>query len=152
VKNRLVDNEPVMKSSSIVRPLIPIVGLALTLIDAVAQAPPPARAANADWPTYNGHMSGNRFSPLDQINTSTVERLAPKWMFTIQNTPRALQVTPLVIDGVMYVTSVNEAFALDARVGRRRRQRNQSRRGGARQSPLHGHRQRAPHRAQPRQG
>src|SRR5262245_50858308 len=77
-----------------------------------------ARPKPGSWPTYNGNVSGNRFSPLDQINTSTVERLAPKWMFTVQNTPRALQVTPVVIDGVMYVTSVNEAFALDARGGR----------------------------------
>jgi alcohol dehydrogenase (cytochrome c) len=70
------------------------------------------------WPTYHGNLSGNRFSPLDQINTSNVLRLAPKWMFTIQGAPRALQVTPVVVDGVMYVTSVNEAYALNARSGR----------------------------------
>jgi glucose dehydrogenase len=39
-------------------------------------------------------------------------------MFTIQGAPRALQMTPVVVDGVMYVTSVNEAYALDARSGR----------------------------------
>src|SRR5256885_17130134 len=39
-------------------------------------------------------------------------------MFTIEKAPRALQTTPLVVDGVMYVTSVNEAYALDARSGR----------------------------------
>ncbi len=70
------------------------------------------------WPTYHGNQSGNRFSPLNQINTGNVERLAPKWMFTIPGAPRALQVTPVVVDGVMYVTSVNEAYALDARSGR----------------------------------
>jgi len=70
------------------------------------------------WPTYHGNLSGNRFSPLDQINAGNVQRLAPKWMFTIPGAPRALQVTPLVVDGVMYVTSVNEAYALDARSGR----------------------------------
>ena len=70
------------------------------------------------WPTYDGNMSGNRFSPLNQINTSNVERLAPKWMFTIPGAPRPLQVTPVVVEGVMYVTSVNEAYALDARSGR----------------------------------
>src|SRR5512139_1582961 len=86
-------------------------------VAAVGAQAPPASRASTDWPTYNGHVSGNRFSPLDQINASTVQRLAPRWMFTIQNTPRALQVTPVVIDGVMYVTSVNEAFALDARTG-----------------------------------
>ena len=70
------------------------------------------------WPTYDGNQSGNRFSPLDQINATNVQHLAPKWMFTISGAPRALQVTPLVVDGVMYVTSVNEAYGLDARSGR----------------------------------
>ena len=77
-----------------------------------------ARPKPGTWPTYDGNLDGNRFSPLDQINVSTVQRLAPKWMFTIQGAPRALEVTPLVVDGVMYVTSANEAYALDARSGR----------------------------------
>jgi PQQ-dependent dehydrogenase (methanol/ethanol family) len=70
------------------------------------------------WPTYHGNLSGNRFSPLKQINTANVEHLAPQWMFSIPGAPRALEVTPVVVDGVMYVTSVNEAYALDARSGR----------------------------------
>ena len=77
-----------------------------------------ARPAPGAWPTYHGNLSGNRFSPLDQINATTIHSLAPKWMFTIQEAPRALQMTPIVVDGVMYVTSVNEAYALDARSGR----------------------------------
>src|SRR5204863_1823907 len=67
------------------------------------------------WPTYHGNVSGNRFSPLDQINAGNVEKLSPAWMFSIAGAPRALEMTPVVVDGVMYVTSVNEAFALDAR-------------------------------------
>jgi alcohol dehydrogenase (cytochrome c) len=70
------------------------------------------------WPTYDGNLSGNRFSPLDQIQASNVNRLAPKWMFTLPGVRRSLQGTPIVVDGVMYVTSVNEAYALDARSGR----------------------------------
>ena len=70
------------------------------------------------WPSYDGNLSGNRFSPLDQINAGNVEHLAPAWMFTLAGAPRALEVTPVVADGVMYVTSVNEAYALDARSGR----------------------------------
>jgi len=77
-----------------------------------------ARPKPGAWPTYHGNLSGNRFSSLDQINTTTVQRLAPKWMFAIPGAPRALQVTPVVVDDVMYVTSVNEAYALDARSGR----------------------------------
>ena len=70
------------------------------------------------WPTYDGSPSGNRFSPLTEINTGNVGRLAPKWTFPIPDVARALEVTPVVVDGVMYVTSVNEAYALDARSGR----------------------------------
>jgi alcohol dehydrogenase (cytochrome c) len=77
-----------------------------------------ARPKPGTWPTYDGNQSGNRFSPLAQINTSNVAHLAPKWMFTIAGAPRALQGTPVVVDGVMYVTSVNEAYGLDARSGR----------------------------------
>jgi alcohol dehydrogenase (cytochrome c) len=77
-----------------------------------------ARPGPGTWPTYHGHLDGNRFSELDQINATTIHSLAPKWLFTIQGVPRALQVTPLVVGGVMYVTSVNEAYALDARSGR----------------------------------
>ncbi len=77
-----------------------------------------ARPQAGSWPSYDGSPRANRYSTLDQITTSNVARLAPKWIFTIPGAPRALQVTPVVIDGVMYVTSVNEAYALDARSGR----------------------------------
>ena len=77
-----------------------------------------AKPKPGSWPTYNGDMSGNRFSPLNQINTANVQGLAPQWIFPIPSAPRPLQVTPVVVDGVMYVTSVNEAYALDARNGR----------------------------------
>ncbi len=70
------------------------------------------------WPTYNGNLSGNRFSSLSQINRSNVARLAPQWMFTIAHAPGSLEVTPVVVDGVMYISSVNEAFAVNARNGR----------------------------------
>lgn len=77
-----------------------------------------AKPAPGDWPSYNGAMDGNRFSALDQINSGNIGQLAPKWMFPLAGAPRSLQVTPLVVDGIMYVTSVNEAYALDARTGR----------------------------------
>ena len=77
-----------------------------------------ARPKPGEWPTYHGQLSGNRFSALDQITPANVQRLAPAWMFTIRGAPRDLQVTPVVAGGVMYVTSVNEAYALDARTGR----------------------------------
>jgi alcohol dehydrogenase (cytochrome c) len=62
-------------------------------------------------------LGGNRHSPLGQINAGNVTSLAPRWMFPVPGSQR-LQVTPVVVDGVMYVTTVNEAYALDARNGR----------------------------------
>ncbi|MEO8257967.1 MAG: PQQ-binding-like beta-propeller repeat protein [Acidobacteriota bacterium] len=76
-----------------------------------------AVTSQADWPSYNGQTSGSRYSPLTQITKENASRLAPKWMFSLPNTAR-LQVTPVVADGVMYVTSANECYALDAGSGR----------------------------------
>jgi alcohol dehydrogenase (cytochrome c) len=76
-----------------------------------------AHPQRGDWPTYNGQLGGNRHSPLAQITTENVGRLAPRWIFSIPNA-RRLEVTPVVVDGIMYVTTANQAFALDARSGR----------------------------------
>jgi alcohol dehydrogenase (cytochrome c) len=70
-----------------------------------------------DWPSYDGSDTGNRYSPLEQINTASVKRLAPAWVFPVPGAPR-LEVTPVVVDGVMYITGPNEAYALDATTGR----------------------------------
>jgi alcohol dehydrogenase (cytochrome c) len=73
--------------------------------------------SQTDWPSYNGDTRGDRYSKLDQINRKNVARLAPKWVFTLPNTA-PLQGTPIVFEGVMYVTSANECYALDAGSGR----------------------------------
>jgi alcohol dehydrogenase (cytochrome c) len=73
--------------------------------------------SQADWPTYNGQTNGSRYSQLAQITKSNVARMAPKWIFSLPNTP-PLQVTPVVVGGVMYVTSANQCYALDAGSGR----------------------------------
>ncbi|MEP7363046.1 MAG: PQQ-binding-like beta-propeller repeat protein [Acidobacteriota bacterium] len=77
-----------------------------------------AHPAAGSWPSYHGQLGGNRFSPLDQINKTNIGQLAPKWMFPLPGAPKSLQVTPVVAGGIMYVTSVNEAYALDPRTGR----------------------------------
>ena len=73
--------------------------------------------SQTDWPTYNGQVNGNRYTTLDQIKPANVSRLAPKWVFTLRNTSN-LQGTPIVSEGVMYVTAANECYALDAGSGR----------------------------------
>jgi alcohol dehydrogenase (cytochrome c) len=70
------------------------------------------------WLTYSGTYEGTRYTPLDQINKANVQRLGLQWVF--QTGVRGNhETTPLVIDGVMYVTTPqNHAFALDVRNGR----------------------------------
>ena len=75
-----------------------------------------ARPRPGEWPTYNGLLSANRHSALDRINTRTVSSLVPVWTHDMGG-KRALQMTPLVVDGVMYAAAVNEVRALDARTG-----------------------------------
>ncbi len=68
-----------------------------------------------EWPSYNGNVNGNRDSPLDRINSANVSRLALQWVFPIEYF--GLEATPLVADGIMYVTGPNQVYALDARSG-----------------------------------
>ncbi|MBI3695204.1 MAG: c-type cytochrome, partial [Acidobacteria bacterium] len=75
------------------------------------------RAKPGDWLTYDGKLSGNRYSELSQIHTGTVNRLVLKWASPIPHF--GLEVTPLVADGIMYLSGPNQAYALDALTGRR---------------------------------
>jgi glucose dehydrogenase len=84
-------------------------------------------AAAQEWPSYGNDPGGSRYSPLDQIDRSNVTRLRPAWEFrsgdwsdgTANVTRSAFAATPLVIDGVLYVTTpFNRLFALDAETGK----------------------------------
>jgi alcohol dehydrogenase (cytochrome c) len=66
-----------------------------------------------DWPSYDGNASGNRFSTLTQIDKQNAVRLSPRWIFQVPGVSQ-IENTPLVVGGVMYITSVNECWALDA--------------------------------------
>jgi alcohol dehydrogenase (cytochrome c) len=74
---------------------------------------PPA----ANWISYNGDYSGRRYSSLAEINPGNLAGLRAEWVFHARDSKR-LEVTPLVVDGMMLVTASNDAFALDARTGR----------------------------------
>ena len=74
---------------------------------------PPA----ANWTSYNGDYTGRRYSALRQITATNVGRLRAAWIFHASNSEK-LEVTPVVVRGVMYVTAANDAWALDARTGR----------------------------------
>jgi alcohol dehydrogenase (cytochrome c) len=73
------------------------------------------------WTMYSGDYTGKRHSPLTQITPQNVSRLAPQWAFQADTiaTGRGFESTPLVIDGVIYLTGANgNAWAIDARTGR----------------------------------
>ena len=70
-----------------------------------------------DWPTYSGNVNGNRYSSLSSIDAQNVSSLRPAWIHPLPYF--GLETTPLVIDGVMYVTGPNQVQALDAPYGQR---------------------------------
>jgi alcohol dehydrogenase (cytochrome c) len=70
-----------------------------------------------NWLSYNGDYTGRRYSSLDQINVSNVGKLRAQWVFHAPNSD-SLEATPVVVDGMMFVTSANDAYALDAQSGR----------------------------------
>jgi alcohol dehydrogenase (cytochrome c) len=76
-----------------------------------------AQPVGSNWTSYNGDYTGRRYSSLQEINSSNVARLRAAWAFHPGNTQR-LEATPVVVRGVMYVTSANDVFALDAQTGR----------------------------------
>jgi len=73
--------------------------------------------AAANWISYNGDYSGRRYSSLSEINHESLPQLRAEWVFHARNTNR-LENTPVVVNGMMFVTAANDAFALDARTGR----------------------------------
>ncbi len=71
-----------------------------------------------NWLTYSGNYRGQRYSSLKQIHTGNIGHLAVEWVFQTR-TPDKFETTPLVIDGIMYLTAPeSRAYALDARTGR----------------------------------
>ncbi|HEY7338438.1 MAG TPA: pyrroloquinoline quinone-dependent dehydrogenase [Bryobacteraceae bacterium] len=99
-----------------------VVGCCLTLA-AQSKAPAP----EIEWRYYGGDPGGNRYSPLTDINPGNVGRLQPVWQWKhwethldeYGTTPGFFENTPLMIDGVLYVTTpYNSIAALDAETGK----------------------------------
>src|ERR671931_6249 len=100
------------------------------------KAPPAAKGVNFErilnardepqnWLTYYGAYDAQRYSPLDQIDASNVGKLVPQWVFQAGNlglrsgaTTYAWEASPLIVDGVMYVSGWDgQCWALDAATG-----------------------------------
>jgi len=104
-----------------------------------------SKVAPGDWPDYNRDLAGTRYSPLDQINTKNIAKLAPAWSFSLAATTPvsgadespfasgdaaagrgggrggrrgvSSEATPIVVRGVMYLPMANGVVALNAEAG-----------------------------------
>src|SRR3954464_9028527 len=84
-----------------------------------------ARDEPQNWLTYYGAYDGQRYSPLNQIDTESVQRMALAWVFSFApqglhagQSTYAFENAPVVVDGVMYVSGWDGwVWALDAKTG-----------------------------------
>ena len=77
-----------------------------------------AAAAPGEWLSNGRTYSEQRFSPLKQIDTSNVSKLGVAWEYRTYSV-RGLEATPIVADGVMYITLPwSKVIALDAKSGK----------------------------------
>jgi alcohol dehydrogenase (cytochrome c) len=86
------------------------------VISACGLAPYASAQIKDNWPSYNGDYTGRRFSSLTQITPQNAGHLQARWVFHAR-TPGVLQATPVVVNGIMYFTGSNDAFALNAETG-----------------------------------
>ena len=75
------------------------------------------KQAAENWVSYNGDYTGRRYSGMTQITPANVSSMTAQWVFHTRG-PGPLEVTPVVVAGVMFVTSANDVFALDAKTGK----------------------------------
>jgi len=72
---------------------------------------------SGDWSSHNLDLHNTRYSPLDQINTSNASGLTQQWSIETGGADALAQVTPLVVDGVMYFNAGSKLFAVNAATG-----------------------------------
>ncbi|HEX5107585.1 MAG TPA: PQQ-binding-like beta-propeller repeat protein [Vicinamibacterales bacterium] len=88
---------------------------------------------SGDWPTYNRDLAGTRYSPLTQINAANVATLTQAWSYRLRPAPGVSvaaidkpassfeifqEVTPIVVNGVMYLPSGHRVVALEPETGK----------------------------------
>src|SRR5215831_1978871 len=76
-------------------------------------------SSHGEWRQFNGGYNATRFSPLNQINTSNVGSLREVARFKIPETT-SFQSDPVVVGGTLYVTTLHNTYAIDARTGQQR--------------------------------
>jgi len=96
------------------------IGLIVPALFAQSNKTPPA-----DWPMFNRDLASTRYSPLTQITPANVARLTQVWSYRLQpSTFRfataggAAEVVPIVINGVMYISTQTRVAALNPETGK----------------------------------
>jgi glucose dehydrogenase len=92
----------------------------------LSQAATPQK--DADWPMFNRDLAGTRYSPLTQINTANVAKLAKAWTYLFNREGKTIsgdsafelyqEITPIVVNGVMYLPSGDRVVALEPETGK----------------------------------
>lgn len=80
----------------------------------------PSSVSQTDWPVYSADPTGSKFSVLDQINTTNVDKLQPVWIYRTDDKggKSTIECNPIIIDGVMYLSSPGlKVIALEAATG-----------------------------------
>jgi quinoprotein glucose dehydrogenase len=102
------------------RTAVLLIGLIAAAAISIAQTPGPH-----EWPFYGRAADGTRFSPLSRITRDNVSKLLVAWRYHTGEPPLdlarqpSLQVTPIVVDNVMYIsTPLGKVMALDPATGR----------------------------------
>ena len=94
--------------------------IALIVLAAAALSAQPPMPTDS-WLTYNGDYSGRRFSPLTKINATNIDSLSLAWSWKLSasgGSSSNIRSTPLMQDGVIYLSTEDNGFAIDARTGR----------------------------------
>src|SRR3989449_4057985 len=82
----------------------------------------------ADWPMFNRDLAGTRYSPLTQINTTNVATITQAWSYRLRPEGKNIaalspseifqEITPVVVNGVMYLPAANRVVALEPETGK----------------------------------
>jgi len=83
------------------------------------------KAPVTSWPTFNGDYTGQRYSTLTQIGQKNLNKLQAAWVYRITEVGAqrgapvpVIKCTPLMVNGVLYITIPDHVWALDAHTGK----------------------------------
>src|SRR5579862_2129490 len=84
--------------------------------------------ADRDWPMFNRDLAGTRYSPLKQIDTANVAKLTQAWQYRFNREGKTInglssselyqEITPIVVNGIMYTPSGDRVVALEPETGK----------------------------------